>query len=214
MKRAIQAFFLMVFLGFFIHAEEVRVNNVPFGEADVAQIILQKSEKYGIDYRMLFTIASVESNFEPMAISVVTSSAKAQVLKQLASKDIRIQTGTTYHSKISLVSIFPNSYETAVFIIHKLEELGFKFSVGFMQVDTVNFSLEEVKKMFHPEYNLEKAAKHLSGCINQFKTTVHQVECYNRGAGNLSKMLRNGKHYYPYWKRYKDHWRRYFGETL
>ncbi len=182
----------------------------PFGEVDIAQVILQKAQKYNLDYRMLYTIASIESDFEPMAIAVETSFEKAQVLRQLASESIKIRTGTTYHSKIALVSIYPDSYETAVFIITRLEALGFTFDVGLMQINTVNFDRYEVEEMLSPEQNLEKACKHLSGCVSRFKNKAHQVECYNRGGGNLSKMLRKGKAYYPYWDRYKQHWNKYF----
>lgn len=185
-------------------------NGVPFNEQDIAYTILEKAKKYNLDYRMLYTIASIESNFEPMAIAVETSEAKAKVLKNLASKNIKILTGKTYHSKIWLVSIYPDSYETAVFIIRELERLGFGFDVGLMQVNTVNFTFKEVERMLSPEKNIEKACKHLSGCMKQFKKTVHQVECYNRGAGNLRSMLRTGKEYYPYWQRYKAHWNKYF----
>lgn len=203
MKKISTIFLLMAFV-------TLLDANIPFGERDIANAIINKANKYGIDYRMLYTIASIESNFEPMAIAVETSQAKAEVLKQLSSKNIKILIGKTYHSKIWLVSIYPDSYDTAVFIIHKLEELGFGFDVGLMQINTVNFSLHEVEKMFSPENNLEKACKHLSGCLRQFKKPVHQVECYNRGSGNLRKMLRKGKHYYPYWERYQRHWKKYF----
>ena len=183
---------------------------IPFGEADIAKEIVLKAKEYNIDYRMLYTIVSVESDFEPLAIAVETSYHKAMVLKNLESKNIRIRTGITYHSRISLVSLYPDSYDTAVFIIAKLEELGFIFDVGLMQVNTVNFTLDEVKEMLSPRENLDKACKHLSACIGQFKSVTHQVECYNRGAKNLRRMLKKGKHYYPYWERYKEHWKMYF----
>lgn len=184
--------------------------HIPFGEHDVARLIMEKSKEYGIDKKMLYTIASIESGFEPLAITVETTKEKAEVLKTLASKDIKIKTGRTYHSKIWIVSIYPNNYDIAVFIIEHLERLGFSFDVGLMQINTCNFTLSEVKKMFVPSENLDKACKHLKGCIKKYKKKVHQVECYNRGAGNLNKMLKTQKRYYPYWERYKRHYKSYF----
>lgn len=182
----------------------------PFTDREVAEAMIRKGAKYNIDTRILYTIASIESNFEPLAIAVETSKHKAEVLKQLASDNIKILTGRTYHSRIWLVSIYPDSYDTAVFIIHQLEKLGFGFDVGLMQINTVNFTLKEVKEMFNPEKNLEKACLHLSGCIKRYKSKKLQVECYNRGAGNLNRMLKKGGSYFPYWKRYNRHWNKYF----
>ena len=189
-------------------------NNKPedfmFSEQRIAKVINQKAKKYGLDTRKLFTIASIESGFNPFAIAIETSYAKAMTLKKLQSTHIKIQVGRTYHSRIWLVTVLPDRYQDAVLIIETLEKLGFGFDVGLMQINTVNFTLSEVKEMLKPQKNIEKSARILKSCMSQFKNKVHQIECYNRGAGNLRKMLRKGGNYYPYYARYKRHWKRYF----
>jgi len=188
--------------------------DIPFAEREVGLMMLMKSTKYGLNPKMVYAIASVESDFEPLAIAVETSKPKADVLRKLASKNIRVRIGKTYHSKINLVSLYPDSYKTAVFIINNLERLGFTFDVGLMQVNTCNFNQKEVRLMLDPEANLEKASKHLKGCVDRYSSTKLQVECYNRGAGNLNRMLKKGGRYFPYWKRYKKHYYKYFNDNV
>ncbi|CAA6806687.1 MAG: Unknown protein [uncultured Sulfurovum sp.] len=184
-----------------------------FLEEHFADEILRVSAKYSLEPSMLFTLASIESDFEPLAIAVETSPSSAKTLTALRSDKIRVvYGGKTFHSGLSIVSIYPDNLETASYIAGLLEEMGFTFDVGLMQINTCNFSLKEAKDMFNPEKNLEKAAKHLSGCVKRYKNKVHEVECYNRGAGNLNRMLRKKKYYYPYYKRYKKHFTSYFGK--
>jgi len=194
----------------FFGDEGVKKDTSIFSEENIGRTIIQKAKKYNIDPRKLFTIASIESNFNPFAIAIETSKKKAEILKGLRSDRIKIQTGRTYHSRIWLVSVFPKDYRDAVLIIEQLEKLRFGFDVGLMQINTVNFALSEVKEMMKPDKNIDKAAKILKSCIRQFKSEVHQIECYNRGAGNLRKMLRGSKRYYPYYTRYKRHRNKHF----
>ena len=176
-----------------------------FSENEIANEILRVSKKYNLDASMLYTIAMIESKFEPLAIAVETSNRSAKILSTLRSKGIRVVSGKakTYHSKKAIVSIYPDDLETAKTIIVLLEKFGFTFDVGLMQINTCNFTLKEVEAMFYPKNNLEKSAKHLSGCVRRYQNTVHQIECYNRGAGNLNKMLKKKIYYYPYYKEYK-----------
>jgi len=185
-------------------------SDLPFSEKEVAQEIVKQAKANDIDTRILFTLASTESDFKPLSIAIETSPARAEILKSLASKNIEVTAGKTFHSKIALVTLYPKDYPTAVFLITKLEELGFTYDVGLMQVNTCNFCLSETKKMLDPKSNIEKATKHFKVCQKEFSSIKLQVECYNRGAGNLRKMLKKGGNYFPYWKRYKEHWDRYF----
>jgi len=194
-------------------------DNFSVSDDSVSEALLSNCNDGIVDCRMLYTLMSIESDFEPFAIAIETTAERASVLKNLRSKDIRvIYGGKTYHSGLSVVSVYPNDIDTAIFIIHTLEKLGFGFDVGLMQINTVNFSLSEVKKMFYPYANIAKAKKHLKKCLREFSYLPHQVECYNRGAGNLRKSLKSARRkgkvyaYYPYWERYKKHWEKYFGK--
>lgn len=185
-----------------------------FSEEEIATAILNISKKYKIKPQILFTIASIESDFEPLAIAVETSPRSAKVLTMLRSQGIRvIGGGETFHSKKSVVSIYPDDLDAAILIAEVLEKEGFIFDLGIMQINTFNFNLAESIEMFYPNKNLEKAAIHLSGCIKRFKKEAHQIECYNRGGGNLNKMLKKGGKYYPYYKRYKKHYKRIFSNA-
>lgn len=186
-----------------------------FSEERVADAIMEQSEKYHIDPSILFTIGSVESDFEPLAIAVETTQESARVLSALRSDSIRVVFGDrkTYHSRRSIISLYPKDLETANYVIALLEKYGFCFDVGLMQINTVNFTLDEVRQMFLPENNVAKAASVYNVCRKHFKTLKNRVECYNRGAGNLKSALAKKNHsYYPYWKRFKRHYTRYFGK--
>jgi len=183
-------------------------------EYDVAYEINKNAQKYKIDPKLIYTIIAIESGFNPNALAVETTYKKAQVLKRLASKDIIIKTGTTYHSRISLVSIYPKNYTTAANLAKRLEKEGFTFDAGLMQINTVHFSLEEAIEILTPSLNIEKGTKHLAHCLKQFSSLKHSIECYNRGRGNLRKMLKTKKRYFPFWERFKKHYNSFFVPPL
>jgi len=175
-------------------------------EHNIAYEIKKNASLYSLEPRVIYALISIESGFNPNAIAVETTYEKAQVLKALESKEIVIKTGETYHSKISLVSIYPEDFATAIFIVRKLKELGFIFDAGLMQVNTVNFSAEEAISILNPSENIKKGVRHLASCIKQFAILKYSIECYNRGGGNLRKMLRGKKRYFPFWERFKKHY--------
>lgn len=183
-----------------------------FSETEIGDIILSVSNEYNIDPTILYTIASIESDFEPLSIAVETNRRSAEILSKLRSDNIRVVFGDrkTYHSKISLISLYPKDLETASYIIELLEKNEFCFDVGLMQINTVNFTLSEVRSMFLPENNIRKAATVYDDCRKQFKRLTHRVECYNRGAKNLRKDLARNKKYYPYWDRFQEDYKKYF----
>jgi len=175
-------------------------------EKQLSQAILENARKYNLDPKILYTLVRIESNFEPYAIAVETSRESANMLKGLRSDHIRVQVGKTYHSNLYLVSLFPDNKEDAKQIVILLKKLHFIFDVGLMQINTVNFNHKETAKMFDMNYNVKKGAKIFYSCTKLFKSFKHQVECYNRGAGNLRKSLRKGKSYAPYYNRFVNNW--------
>ena len=196
---------------FFLNTTPCFSSTIPFSESDVGHAILYYSNKFNIDPKILFVLSSIESDFKPLAISIETTPNKAVILKQLASKNIRVKSGKTFHSKLALVTLYPKNYDTAVFIIKHLKELGFTFDVGLMQINTCNFSLHEAEEMLEPNKNILKASAHFNTCQHEFsKNLKYQVECYNRGAGNLKRMLRKGGRYFPYWSRFQKRWKLFF----
>ena len=195
-------YLLLLLLPIFASSGTKENNNERYSESHIAELVLEKARKYNVDPKILYTIIKIESAFDPFAIAVETSYASAMMLKSLASDNIKILIGRTYHSRIWLASIFTKSESDAIFIIKLLKKLKFGFDVGLMQINTGNFDSKEVAGMIYPENNIEKGAKIFKSCTKQFKTFKNKVECYNRGGGNLRKSLRKGNTYSPYYKRY------------
>jgi hypothetical protein len=204
----------IVFILIFLYVS-TWADSKPFSEETVGIIIAETAKKNNIDPKVLYTIASIESDFKPLAIAVETTAQSAGILESLRSKDIKVvydaEKSKTFHSKISVISLYPKNIETAKFIIKILKKYNFCFDVGLMQINTFNFTEKEVEEMFYPKKNIEKAAEIYGHCERRFRTLKHRVECYNRGKGNLSKDLKRKKFYYPYWKRFKKHYKGYFG---
>lgn len=179
----------------------------------IAHAIKNANKISGIPENVYFTIMSIESNFEPLAISVVTSEKRAKLIKKLHSPNIKVLVGgKAFHQNRRVVSIYPKTVEYAKLIAKTLKENKYSFAVGLTQIDTSNFSLSEVEQMFDPKKNLEKSAKVLKGCYKRFGNLTHRIECYNRGGGNLNRMLKTKKRYYPYYARYKKHHKKYFSK--
>jgi len=183
-----------------------------YSEEYVANIFKQTALKYNIPFEVLYTIASIESDFQPIVITVETTRESAEVLEKLRSPNIRVIFGnnTTFHSKKSVISLYPKDIDIAKFLIVLLKKKKFVFDVGLMQINAVNFTVEEAEEMLDPVKNIDKAGKIYRYCVNLFKNRIHSVECYNRGAGNLRNDLKKGKRYYPYWDRFKRHYNNYF----
>ena len=181
-----------------------------YSEENVGRLILKYANKYNIEPKIFFTLINIESAFNPFAIAVETNRQSAFMLKKLNSDDIKIKIGRTYHSKIWLVSIFPKSESDAIFMVKLLKKLHFTFDVGLLQVNTCNFNTQESAYMLYPENNIAKGAKIFNSCTKLFKSFKNQVECYNRGAGNLKKALRKGKNYAPYFYQFNKKYNQEF----
>jgi len=179
---------------------------------EIAENILFYSNKHSIDFEILYTIASIESSFSPLVITIETDNSTAKRLNLLKELGLKIvSSGITYHSKKTIVNIYPPTIDIAQFIVTSLKQENYTFDLGLMQINSVNFSEEEAKDLFYPKNNIEKSTEILSTCMRQFKTFRNKIECYNRGAGNLRKALKKGLTNYPYYERYKKHFSLYFG---
>jgi hypothetical protein len=178
---------------------------------EIADSIHYIKEKYSISEKTLFSLISIESDFKPLVITIETNPRVAKILAALRDIGVKIKTGgTTFHSKQAIVDIYPANIEMAVFIAKNLKRLGYIFDVGLAQINSTNLTIKEIDKIFYPKVNLEKAAQILKSCARQYNSLKLQLECYNRGAGNIKRALRNGDNYYPYWARYKQHYKNYF----
>jgi len=180
-------------------------------EEEISEAIIYIAQKYHIDSSTIYTLASIESNFEPYVITIETTPQIAQLLETLRELGLKIVTGgTTFHSKQAIVNIYPQDIAMAQYIAEILKQNEYDFDLGLMQIHSNNFTLEETARLFYPKNNIEKSMKILSTCMKKFSVKKNQIECYNRGAGNLRKALDKHKLAYPYYKRYIKHYNRYF----
>jgi len=180
-------------------------------EEEISESILWVAKKYKIAPAIIYTIVSIESNFEPYVITIETTQKIAQLLEGLRALGLRIVTGgTTFHSKQAIVNIYPNDITMAQYIAEILKEHGYNFDLGLMQIHSSNFTADEVSTLFYPKNNLDKSIKILKTCMKIFKSKKNYIECYNRGGSNLKKALDKGSLKYPYYTRFKKHYNKFF----
>ena len=180
-------------------------------EEEISESIILVADKYKVDPSTIYTIASIESNFEPYVITIETTPKIARLLEALRELGLKIITGgTTFHSKQAIVNIYPKDIAMAQYIAEILKQNDYAFDLGLMQIHSTNFTLEETAALFYPKNNLEKSMKIFRTCKKRFKAKKNQIECYNRGGGNLNKALKNKNLKYPYYKRFVEHYNKYF----
>ena len=180
-------------------------------EEEISEAILYVSKKYSIDVSTIYTLASIESNFSPYVITIETTPKIARLLEALRELGLKIITGgITFHSKQAIVNIYPKDIAIAQYIAEILKQNDYAFDLGLMQIHSTNFTLEETAALFYPKNNLEKSMNILATCKKRFKEKKNQIECYNRGGGNLNKALKNNHSQYPYYKRFMKHYHKYF----
>ncbi|ARE81418.1 transglycosylase SLT domain-containing protein [Campylobacter helveticus] len=142
-------------------------------EQIIANALKEEALNANIDKRLLYTLAKIESNFEPLIIAF-TSKNKINImgnnidLRHLKYKDkflIQIRSDAKTLEKIALY----------------LLDKGFNIDIGLMQINSINFTKEEIPYLFNPSYNIKKAIKVLKTCKSKFNSLKQSIECYNKG---------------------------------
>lgn len=191
-----KAFFIMFFL----------LLNFCFGYSNtqIANAIAKVAKTEGIGTKILYTIIKIESDFEPFAISFLTNEANAKYFKTLENENIRIKISNySLNREKWVVAIKPSNEAYAIEITKLLVKDGFSVDAGLGQINSVNYSLDEIDKIFNPTYNLTKCAKVLRKCYNhKNKDLKNTIECYNYGMRN--------RHSNPYYKRFYEHYKKEF----
>ncbi|EFP2932858.1 lytic transglycosylase domain-containing protein, partial [Campylobacter jejuni] len=157
---------------------------------EIANALKYNALKYNIDKKILYTIAKIESNFNTNVIAFV-SDKKVNII----GKNIKIK-NLNYKNKylIQISSDINTLKKIAIFFIQK----GYKIDVGLMQINSQNFTLQELDYIFNLDYNISKAVDILYQCKNKFKNVKNTIECYNKG----NKLGKN----YDYYKRFLSHY--------
>lgn len=177
-----------------------------YGMKEISTAINYVGIEEKIAPRVLYTIVKIESNFNPLAISFLTDQKNAFYFKSLENENIKIKIGKySLNKKKWVVSISPNTLRRARGIAKLLIKDGFSIDVGLGQINSTNFTYEEIDYIFEPIYNLRKSAKILKLCYKNKKKNIQKtIECYNYGYKNRSSS--------PYYKRFYEHFKKEFGE--
>lgn len=175
-----------------------------YSNEQILKTINSVSKKQQISARILYTIVKIESDFDPFAISFLTDRQNALYFKKLDSSKARVNIGSySLNRKKWFVNISPQTEEYAKAIAKELLKSGFSIDVGLGQINSYNFTKDELKQIFNPQYNLQKAAKVLRECYNaKNKELEKTIECYNYGMRN-----RNSN---PYYRRFYKHYLKTF----
>ncbi|HEG6593491.1 TPA: transglycosylase SLT domain-containing protein, partial [Campylobacter jejuni] len=112
---------------------------------EIANALKYNALKYNIDKKILYTIAKIESNFNTNVIAFV-SDKKVNII----GKNIKIK-NLNYKNKylIQISSDINTLKKIAIFFIQK----GYKIDVGLMQINSQNFTLQELDYIFNLDYN-------------------------------------------------------------
>lgn len=171
---------------------------------DILYAIRDVALKNGVSPRILYTIVKIESNFDPYAISFLTNEENALYYKSLENENISIKVSSySLNRSRWVVSMSPKSESYAVAVAKELIKNGFSVDVGLGQLNSVNFDISEIDKIFNASYNLTKCAKVLRTCFNaKNKDMQNTIECYNYGMRN-----RNSN---PYYKKFYENFMKDF----
>ena len=135
----------------------------------------------------------------------MTNEQNAKYFKKLENKNVKITISNYSLNRAKwVVAIKPINEAYAREIAKMLIKDGFSIDVGLGQINSVNFSKDELDDIFNPEFNLKKCAKVLRKCYNaKSKDMRNTIECYNYGMRN--------RHSNPYYKRFYEHYKKEFG---
>lgn len=159
-------------------------------------------ERYNIDYRLLYSLAKVESGCNKYAIGAYT---KKRVLAQRAVALMK-KTGIKFkHHHETYIAVYPKDekeFHTALAIIKKNR---LKYDVGIMQISSGNIENNnwKIDDLLSTEYNISTGASILRECFDRSKDVYKALECYNKGFKKTYSWSHSNKVVSLYKKMYK-----------
>lgn len=159
-----------------------------YSNQDIANSIKKQSNLANVDKRLIYTIAKIESGFNPLVIAF-TSTKKDFDFPNAKTKICK------YNKSKYLIQIKSKDKQNLIKIAKYLINQGYKVDVGLMQINSVNFTQNELYKMFELDYNIKKSIRVLSQCQLKMQNLKDTIECYNKGFKKYNK-----KDYYAKFK--------------
>ncbi|SQC36443.1 invasion protein IagB [Helicobacter fennelliae] len=172
---------------FFFLPLEIFANQISL---DIANALKKASLQSGIDKKMLYTLAKIESEFNPHIIAFV-SKKKFNITKE-SKREIHIK-NIPYKDKY-IVQIRTDK-ETLKHLASQLIRQGFSVDMGLMQINSSNVSQKELEHIFDLDFNLAKSTYILKSCIKQKTYLRESIEYYNKGLRKVTN--------YDYYKKFK-----------
>ena len=164
-----------------------------YSPQSIAYELKSASVRHDIDMRVLYTLAKIESQFNPLVISFI-SKDKNYSFNNLDKKVRKY--------KNSYIINFFGDEEDLKNALKVLMNKKLKVDVGLMPINSVYFTSDEIDKIFKLEYNIDKSSKILKQCINIKKQLKDSIECYNKG---IKKPVE-----YSYFNRFKTNFNKDF----
>ncbi|TEY00719.1 transglycosylase SLT domain-containing protein [Campylobacter sp. US33a] len=172
-----------------------------YSKEEIAYMLKKQALYSQIDARVLYTVAKIESGFNPFIISFVSTTNKNFNYDKVVKTTIK-----PYQNNKFIVNIESKDVEKLVNITKDLIEDGYKVDVGLMQINSQNFSKSEIKKMFELKTNILKATEILKLCGIKYQNIKNTIECYNKG-------YRQGE-VLTYFNRFKESFNKDFGGVI
>lgn len=166
-------------------------------ELNIANALKKASLKHNIDKKILYTIAKIESGFNPYVIAFTNRNKWHNVSNEkIVIKNI------PYSKNKYLVQIKAEK-EVLKQVALQLISQGISVDMGLMQVNSKNISKDEIEHIFELDYNIDKSISIFKSCIKAKTNIKDSIECYNKGY----KIPKN----YDYYKKFQASFVKDFG---
>lgn len=187
---------LVLFLPFLLFSSDIK--------QEIENSLKVVSHKSDLDVRILYTIASIESNFNPYVISFITSDIN--LLKKLENgfKNTKYTLKySKYNKKQYIINISSEDEKEMIKIANFFWDMDFNIDFGIMQISKQNLTKNETEYIFSPFYNISKSSNILLSCNEKYKDLKNVIECYNKGFIKKNK--------YNYYAKFQNNYNKFFG---
>ncbi|MDD3325172.1 MAG: lytic transglycosylase domain-containing protein [Sulfurospirillaceae bacterium] len=144
---------------------------------------INAGERFGIEPRLLYAIAKIESNVDRFLISVNFKKLSQQEIKHLLNTLNKKKIEHIKYTKV--ISIKSKNLDEAKYVIDFLSKNNYpSFDMGIMQINSVHKDLIEKSGMsfydlFDEKINTQVGAFILSECFKRHKNNKNAINAYN-----------------------------------